>query len=137
MTLTDTQRGGGVDDFLTQVREKASQLSSNTEAEAVTNVVLEVLADAVSVEQMAELLKSVPDLLTPSGKSVAGNPDQIDVQHFLKRVQDESEFTDEGLAEPHARAVLSTVAEWVPGDQLDDTLAQLPKSLQDLFAVNP
>ena len=137
MTLTDTQRGDGVDDFLSQVRTKASQLSSNTEAVSVTNVVLTVVADAVSVEQMAELLKFVPDRLTPSGKAVAGNPDQIDAQHFLKRVQDESEFTGEGLAEPHARAVLSTVAEWVPDDQLDDTLAQLPKSIRDFFTTNP
>lgn len=135
--MTDTQRGDGVDDFLAQVREKASQLSSNTEAEAVTKAVLNVVADGVSVEQMADLLKSVPDVLMPQGKAVAGNPDQIDVQHFLKRVQDESEFTDEGLAEPHARAVLSTVAEWVPADQLDDTLSQLPKSIRELFTANP
>lgn len=135
--MTDTQRGDGVDDFLAQVREKASQLSSNTEAVAVTKAVLNVVADGVSVEQMADLLKSVPDVLMPQGKAVAGNPDQIDVQHFLKRVQDESEFTDEGLAEPHARAVLSTVAEWVPADQLDDTLSQLPKSIRELFTANP
>ena len=135
--MTDTQRGDGVDDFLAQVREKASQLSSNTEAVAVTKAVLNVVADGVSVEQMADLLKSVPDVLMPQGKAVAGNPDQIDVQHFLKRVQDEREFTDEGLAEPHARAVLSTVAEWVPADQLDDTLSQLPKSIRELFTANP
>lgn len=135
--MTDTQRGDGVDDFLAQVREKASQLSSNTEAEAVTKAVLNVVADGVSVEQMADLLKSVPDVLMPQGKAVAGNPDQIDVQHFLKRVQDESEFTEEGLAEPHARAVLSTVAEWVPANQLDDTLSQLPKSIRELFTANP
>lgn len=118
--------------FTDQVQQRGPFTSSG-DADQVTRATLAGLAKAVSGGQAAALVKAVPDHLQPD-ISQAGQAKPIDVPEFLDRIGGYSSSVEPSVVERQVRAVLQTVADWQPTEQTtQDTLAQLPPQLADLF----
>lgn len=66
-------------------------------------------------------------------RSSAGLPLARTRQEFLDRVSGEIATTDLESTERQVRAVLTTLREWAPEGEIDDTVAQLPGSIASLF----
>lgn len=124
--------GGGFDEFAARVQKRVRS-SSREEAVAGTHATLVALADRLSEGQAAELAAVLPPELRPYLNTGKGSAQPFDKAGFLGRVGSEAGLEGAELAETHARAVLATVAEWAAGEELDDTLAQLPPELADMF----
>lgn len=127
------ETGQTKDAFLAQVIDTAPGIDSSAEAEQVSREVLTALANAVSFGQVAALMEALPPGLAPEGTAVAGNARPVDKAAFLEQIGGVTGSTDSAIVEQHVRAVLTTVAKWVPEAQVSDTLEQLPRELRELF----
>lgn len=119
-------------EFLSRVRERLGL----TDEAAVhsTHATLRALSDRISEGQASELAGVLPTELRPYLDTAKGSAQPFDQPGFLGRVGAEAGLADHDDAQAHARAVLSTVNEWAPQGKLDDTLAQLPPELAQLFS---
>lgn len=117
--LSHVQRRGG---FQTQVAAVTS-----------THAVLAALAERLSEGQATDLAAKLPAELRPYLTSSKGDAQSFDKPGFLGKVGAEAGIADHDAAETHARAVLATVHEFAPGGEIDETLAQLPSELADMF----
>ncbi|MBA8824184.1 uncharacterized protein (DUF2267 family) [Saccharopolyspora lacisalsi] len=118
--------------FAEQVQQAAS-LSSVDEASRVARATLTTLAEAVSAGQVDELTRGLPPELQRELSQRSGQARSLDKTEFLDRVSGEIATTDLETAEHQTRAVLTTLRAWAPEGETDDTVAQLPRSIAELF----
>lgn len=119
------------DAFWGRVREDA-ELPSRRDAEIATRVTLVTLADRLSKGQAYDLATALPAELRPLLKSGSPASEAFDLEGFLDRLAGQQQV-DRETARRQARAVLRTVREHVPADEVGDTFAQLPRPLAELF----
>ena len=120
------------DQFVAAVGERGEYASRN-EAEDVATWVLEVLAQRLTPKDASDLAAQLP---APLAKAIQRRGDQpaqtFGVDEFLLQVA-ERIGARPGTAEWDASAVLSTIAEAVSGEQLNQLLSQLPSGYAPLF----
>lgn len=124
-----------VEGFLSRVQQH-SGLTSRTEAQRLTEAVLNQLAVAVSSGQLHQLSRNIPAPLQPAAPA-AGHATAFDKGAFLDAVSGSIPTTDPEEVEVLTNAVLNAVREEVPAEQVDDTMAQLPPDLAALFHGSP
>jgi uncharacterized protein (DUF2267 family) len=115
--------------FMAIVQEAAGV--GRGDAEAAAHAVLQTLAERLSAGEARDLGQQLPDELGPwLGTDTAAEP--FDADEFVRRVAKREEV-DRKTAERHARAVLLALSRSVPPDELDDMIAELPKSFAPLL----
>lgn len=134
--MTDPLATGGapLHAFLEQVHARGP-LHSPSEVENITRATLAALADAVSSSQAAALTTATPPELAGELAAKKGQANAFDRHVFLDRVSGHTSSVDLAEIEQQVRAVLATLADWQPAGQIDETLAQLPTALADLFTT--
>jgi uncharacterized protein (DUF2267 family) len=119
------------DDFIGAVGRRAGV--STEQATAITRATLQTLADRISGGQANDLADQLPDgledhLRKPPTREFA---EPFGLGDFVQRVSARA-GVDRALASAGVRAVLSTLREAVPGDEFEDTVAQLPKEFWEV-----
>jgi len=114
-------------DFLSIVRDRA-RLRNEEEAERVTNIVLEIFGEHLSVAEAQDIADQLPPGI---GKYILeGNKaESFGLDEFLARIS-EREGVSKETAELHARAVLSVMVEQLTKLELEDVLLELPNDLR-------
>lgn len=120
-----------LDAFLSLVRDRG-EYHSKDEAEQVSTAVLWVIASRIDPEEAAGLAAELPAPLDDALRLERGRPESFGREEFLRRVAQQTGARPR-TAEWDAGAVLSTLAEAVPGDRVERLLAQLPADCADLF----
>ncbi|MFI8949473.1 DUF2267 domain-containing protein [Streptomyces sp. NPDC053750] len=120
-----------LDTFLSLVRDRG-EYHSKDEAEQVSTAVLWVIASRIDPEEAAGLAAELPAPLDDALRLERGRPESFGREEFLRRVAQQTGARPR-TAEWDAGAVLSTLAEALPGDRVDRLLAQLPADCADLF----
>ncbi|MDN3258722.1 DUF2267 domain-containing protein [Streptomyces sp. CSDS2] len=118
-------------DFLAQVRDRG-EYRSQEEAEHISTSVLRVLATRISPEEADDLAARLPAPLDDVLHAHPERPEALGREEFLRRVAEQTGARPR-TAEWDAGAVLSTVADAVPGTEVDHLLSQLPTGYGDLF----
>ncbi|MFD9028012.1 DUF2267 domain-containing protein [Streptomyces parvulus] len=120
-----------LDEFLTRVRD-LSEYHSDDEAEQVSRAVLWVIASRVDPAEAAALAARLPAPLDDVLRPERGRPESFGRAEFLRRVAQQTGARPR-TAEWDTGAVLATLAEAVPREQVDRLLAQLPADCADLL----
>jgi uncharacterized protein (DUF2267 family) len=125
--------GPALQRFVEQVQRLAG-LSTESEAETLTRATLSKLGERISSGQARDLTAALPAELAAELTSHA-TPQATAFQRdeLLDQVSGVIHSVDIETVEAQVVAVLTTLKQWVPGDQLDDTFAQLPPDLVNLF----
>lgn len=118
-------------EFLAQVRDRGEYYSQE-EAEHVSTAVLRALAARIPPEEVDDLAAQLPAPLDDVLHHERGRPESLGREEFLQRVAEQTGARPR-TAEWDASAVLSTVADAVPGGEVDHLLSQLPAGYADLF----
>lgn len=121
-----------MEEFLRRVREYAGT-SSSIEADRVARATVSTLADRITAGQIKELAAGLPHELRDETGQRTGQAESFDKREFLDRISGEIDTVDLDEAESQVQAVLRVVREWAPEGQIDDTIAQLPHDLKDMF----
>lgn len=120
------------DAFFARVQEYA-QLADRGDAERTAGVTLNLLADRISVGQAGDLTPALPEGLKTYLRTNKKTPQSFDKEAYLDRVATAVGVTDHAAVEQRVRAVLRTLREWVSDREIDDTLAELPPEIAELF----
>ncbi len=120
------------EEFLARVAQYAA-LPAGQDAETVATTVLTTLGQRLSGGQGDDLAAYLPLEMAAALKGTGGQAGPFDRDEFLTRIADQ-EGVDTATADHHARAVLRTAGEAVPDAEVDDTFAQLPGTLTNMFA---
>ncbi|GHE56485.1 hypothetical protein GCM10014715_06850 [Streptomyces spiralis] len=120
-----------LEEFLDEVRDRG-EYSSRDEAEHVSTAVLWVLATRITPEEADDLAGRLPAPLDEALHLERGRPESFDLEEFLWRVAEQTGARPR-TAQWDACAVLSTVADAVPGGRVDDLLSRLPTRYAELF----
>ncbi|MFG3153397.1 DUF2267 domain-containing protein [Streptomyces sp. NPDC048219] len=120
-----------LDEFLTRVRDRG-EYHSEEEAQQVTTAVLWVIASRIAPEEAAALAAHLPAPLDDALRLERGRPESFGRAEFLRRVAQQTGARPR-TAEWDAGAVLSTLAEAVPGERADGLRGALPADCADLF----
>ncbi len=123
---------GTMRSFVEQVQDSAG-LSSFEETDALARATLRTLAESISGGQVDELTRGLPQELRDELSKRSGQARSMEKTAFLDRVSGAIQTTDLEAAEQQVRAVLTTVREWAPAGETDDTVNQLPSSIAGLF----
>lgn len=122
------------DEVLAAVRQN-SDLADNDQAEKVTRATLELIGQRLSGGEPTELAAQLPPELQDTLAPHTGEAETFDVEEFLQRLaRSEGDDVTPEQARNHARAVLSTLARFVTGGELDDVRSQLPNDFTPLFS---
>ncbi|MDT0304077.1 DUF2267 domain-containing protein [Streptomonospora wellingtoniae] len=133
MVQQQTGDAGGA--FLARVQQR-SGIESRTEAQRLTEATLSALQRRLSGGQFNDLARNLPPALQPE-REASGQAAAFDKSAFLDSVSGGISTVDPAEVELAVNAVLNTVREWLPDEEVEDTLAQLPRELSELFAGAP
>lgn len=120
------------EEFVARVQE-LGRLSTRTEADQVTRATMTALAERISSGEMRDLTSGIPDGLRAEIKPASGQAQPFDKNAFIDTITGGIGTVDMDRAENQTRAVLRTVHEWAPAGEIDNTVAQLPPKLADMF----
>lgn len=114
-----------VDEFIRRVGEREGVDIDTAENHA--QAVFTALGQAVSPEELADLLSELPRDFTPL---VPRGPyvDVVTAEGFVRRVADRAVLDDDGASRA-TEAVLETLAERIAGGEVDDLIVRLPLHL--------
>lgn len=122
------------DEFLTRVGQRGGP-TEREHADAATKQILAAVGQRLAGNEPRDLASQLPGelqapLLRPTGQAEIGD----DLDDFLRRVSDREGrgcTTEQALT--HARAVLSSIAEFVSAGEIHDLRSQLPTGYAPLF----
>lgn len=120
-----------LEEFLNEVRDRG-EYQSRDEAEHVSTAVLWVLATRIAPEEADDLAARLPAPLDEALHLERGRPESFGLEEFLWRVAEQTGARPR-TAQWDACAVLSTVADAVPGGRVDHLLSRLPTRYAELF----
>jgi uncharacterized protein (DUF2267 family) len=118
------------DEFITKVGGRADVSLEN--AGAVAAATLRTLAERISGGEARDLAAQLPKELQPHLTEVEEAAQRFDVDEFVHRVAERSGLTPD-RARKGIQAVFATIGEAVTAGELDDIMAQLPKSYAQLL----
>lgn len=116
--------------FLATVRERGGY--NPDEAEKVTRAVLTALGTRLTAESAGHLADQLPEPLADMLNDAQAAARDWDVRTFISHIA-QATGDDEGAAEAHAQAVLSTLAEQIDGGERHELLGRLPSEYAGLF----
>jgi uncharacterized protein (DUF2267 family) len=121
--------------FLDRVSERTGL--DHHDAERVTNVVLETLAERIAGGEVRDLISRLParfhEALKRGDASSGGKALPMSLDDFIARVG-EREGVDEFQARDHVRAVMTTLREVVGQDEWSDVTVELPREYDAVLA---
>lgn len=118
--------------FFTEVARRAD-LPDPGEARTATGVSLNLLADRISTGKARDLSSALPEDLRTYLATHKKTPQSFDKDTMLERVITATGAADQQAAQRQVRAVFTTLRGWISESQLDDTLAELPPEIGELF----
>jgi len=119
-------------EFLSLVGGRAGL--THPQAQRATDAALVTLSERITPRETEVLATGLPRDLRQSVRAPAGGTERFDADEFVRRVGEREGVGEDDAAE-HAKAVLATLAEAVPGD-LDYVRAQLSPDYAPLFGDN-
>lgn len=131
MTQPESQ-GPTMDYFLGRVAERAG-LSTRQEVDRLARATVSALSERITAGQVNDLSPGLPPELSAELAGYTGQAVAFDKSTFLDRISGEIDTVDLDEAERQVQAALSVLREWIPEEEIDDTLAQLPPDLADMF----
>jgi uncharacterized protein (DUF2267 family) len=121
--------------FTGQVQRRLG-LETESEAEVLTRATLNELGKAVSAGMAQDLTVSLPPELSAELRAQRQSDDQarsVDKTTFVDAVSGAVHSVDAEEVERQVEQVLRLLREWLPEDQVDRTLEQLPGGLAELL----
>ena len=121
--------------FTGQVQRRLG-LETESEAEVLTRATLNELGKAISAGVAQDLTVSLPPELSAELRAQRQSDDQarsVDKPAFVDAVSGAVHSVDAEEVERQVEQVLRLVREWLPEDQVDRTLEQLPGGLAELM----
>ncbi|OGW33881.1 MAG: hypothetical protein A2010_16545 [Nitrospirae bacterium GWD2_57_9] len=121
------------DDFAQFVKER-TRFRSDEDANRAISSVIELLGQRISSSQAVDIAAALPPEVRPYLMQRVQTPEAepFALEKFLSAVGERT-GVDRAAAGEQARAVLSVVGEWLPREELRDTLAQLPNEMRGFF----
>jgi uncharacterized protein (DUF2267 family) len=120
------------DTFLGLVAEHAGL--DRDGARHAAEAVLETLAERISGGEMEDIAEALPPELRPplerGAAGTGGKARRMSLDEFVARVADREDVTWEEALD-HAHAVFETLREALPGKEISDLLAQLPRAYHE------
>lgn len=131
--MTDSQSTStAFQNFLDGIARRA-QLDTS-QAERVARATLATLGDSISGAEAAQLATWLPPELQPELAARIERAQPFDRPQFLNAIALHIRADDEAEVEKQVKATLVTLRTAAPSGELDDTIAQLPRALTDLFS---
>jgi uncharacterized protein (DUF2267 family) len=118
-------------EFLAGVGRRAEL--DRDQAERVDRATLGALGRTISGGQARQLAEWLPPELGAELAEHHGQAEAFDRTNFLDSVGAHTFSVDPDVVAEQARATLQTMRAEAPTDQIEDTLAQLPPALAELF----
>jgi len=118
------------DDFVGCVQQRA-RIDSQEEAVRAIYATLETLGERLGGNTPNHLAAQLPPVLGHYFE-VPDTTERFSLDEFFRRVA-EREQVDLSIANHHARAVISVLAEAISPGELADALGQLPEEFRELF----
>lgn len=119
-------------DFLDGIARRA-QLEA-PQAERVARATLATLGDSISGAEAARLATWLPPELQPELAARIERAQPFDRSQFLHAIELHISAAGEAEVQKQVKATLVTLRAAAPDGELDDTIAQLPRALTDLFS---
>lgn len=121
-----------MDGFLGRVAEIAG-LSSQQEADRLARVTVSTLSERLSAGQVNDFSPVLPAGLREELARHGGQAVTFDKVNFLDRISGQIDTVDPDEVERQVRAVLAVLHEWIPDEEIEDTVGQLPPALAEMF----
>ncbi|WP_019854277.1 DUF2267 domain-containing protein [Actinopolyspora mortivallis] len=118
--------------FEEQVGQRTG-LSDTTEIERLTRATIRALSERLAAGQLNDLEPALPPELREELHSFGGQAVSFDKETFLDQVSGEIDTVDVDEVERRVSAVLGVLLAWAPGEEIEDTIAQLPPDLAEMF----
>ncbi|MEO3928815.1 DUF2267 domain-containing protein [Micromonosporaceae bacterium B7E4] len=103
-----------------------------TEAVNLTRGTLQTLAERISGGQARDLAAQLPEELRGYLHTEDEFAERLDLAEFLHEVRARAGVDDQRAADG-ARAVLTTLRDAVPGEELQDLVSELPRDIRQLL----
>lgn len=127
-----SERSQQMSEFVEQVRERAG-IDNVEEADQLSRASAQVLGQTISGGQAENLALQLPDELGAELAAQRGQASAFDKAQFLEKIGGKILSVDADRVERQVSAVLSTIRDTARRGELDDTLAQLPPELAEMF----
>jgi uncharacterized protein (DUF2267 family) len=121
------------EDFIAVVRQVAG--TDHDHAERAARAVLETLAERISQGEARDLAEQLAPELAPFIATTTP-AEAFDVEEFLRRVAERA-AVDTVAAERYARGVFVALERFVPRDEFEDLMAELPREFATLLLHQP
>ncbi|SDQ32081.1 DUF2267 domain-containing protein [Actinopolyspora saharensis] len=118
--------------FQEQVQQRTG-LNDATETERLTRATLRALSERLAAGQLNDLEPALPPELREELYRFDGRAVSFDRDTFLDQVSGEVDTVDIDEVERRVRAVFEVLLQWAPGEEIEDTIAQLPPDLAEMF----
>ncbi|SDP92252.1 Uncharacterized conserved protein, DUF2267 family [Actinopolyspora xinjiangensis] len=118
--------------FLGQVGRRA-ELADGTEADRLARASIRALSERLAAGQLNDLAPALPPELREELYGFGGQAVAFDKDTFLDQVSGEIDTVDLDEVERRVEAVFEVLLRWIPDEEIEDTVAQLPPDLADMF----
>ncbi|MGJ7908435.1 DUF2267 domain-containing protein [Actinopolyspora sp. H202] len=118
--------------FLEQIRHRA-ELPDDTEADRLTRASLHALSERLAAGQLYDFAPALPPELQEELHRFGGQAVAFDQETFLERIGGEIDTVDLDVVERRVEAVFAVLLYWLPGEEVEDTVAQLPPDLAEML----
>ncbi|WP_017974679.1 DUF2267 domain-containing protein [Actinopolyspora halophila] len=118
--------------FQEQVQQHTG-LTDATETERLTRATIRALSERLAAGQLNDLEPALPPELHDELYRFDGQAISFDKDTFLDQVSGEVDTVDIDEVERRVRAVFEVLLQWAPGEEIEDTIAQLPPDLAEMF----
>ncbi|MBA8824560.1 uncharacterized protein (DUF2267 family) [Saccharopolyspora lacisalsi] len=125
-------QGLTMETLLEQVQQQAG-LSSHEQADRLVRATMSSLAERITNGQINDLSPALPPELRSELDRHDSQAHAFDKDTFLDRLSGEIDSVDLDEVEQQVRVVFGTLQKWLPANEVEDTLAQLPEELSALF----
>lgn len=126
------QDSENLEEFVRQVQEHAG-LDSYNEAHQLARATVRALGTSISGGQATQLAQWLPDKLQDELADKTGQASRFDKTNFLEKVAGQIHSVDLESVETQVSATLGVVRSSASAEQLEDTIAQLPRELSVMF----
>ncbi|WP_026454810.1 DUF2267 domain-containing protein [Saccharomonospora iraqiensis] len=126
------ERSQQMTEFAEKVRERAG-IDNVEEADQLSRACAQVLGETISGGQAENLALQLPDELGAELAAQRGQASSFDKAQFLEKVGGKILSVDTDRVERQVAAVFATIRETTRKGELNDTLAQLPPELTEMF----
>jgi len=112
-------------------------MNNRRRAYEILRAYFHALRDRLTIDECAQLAAQLPLLLRGvyyEGWDPSHKPEKMNAEEFLERVTREAQLVGPGEAEGAVRAATVVMGRHVSGGEIEQVLANLPRSIQALLA---